>query len=108
MLRGTWRLQSLQSAGAAPDVIADPNRFTIEFLDDGRVRARADCNRCTGAYTLAAGAFSVGPLGCTRAACPLAQLEAAYTRILQAATAAEIATTTLRLTGAPGTAILTR
>jgi heat shock protein HslJ len=107
-LTGAWRLQSLHPAGVASQMVSDPDRFTLEFLDDGRVHARADCNRCAGAYALMEGALTVGPLGCTRAACSLAQLEAAYTRILQATTSAEIAANTLRLTGPAGVAILTR
>ena len=107
-LRGSWRLQSLHPAGGSSQTVSDPNRFTLEFVDEGRVHARADCNRCTGGYALTDGALTVGPLGCTRAACQLAALEFAYTRILGAATAAELAANTLRLTGPAGVAVLTR
>ena len=42
-----WELLELQT-GDMPD---DPTRYTVQFLDDGRLVAQADCNTALGTYT---------------------------------------------------------
>ena len=81
----TWRLVSLERAGAASTTIADPSRYTLRFVDGGRVNVRSDCNSCGGAYSLTGTSLSVGALACTRAFCGDASLDGEYTRALQTA-----------------------
>jgi heat shock protein HslJ len=107
-LQGTWQLSVLQSTGGTRQTITEPQRFTAEFLAGGELHVRADCNRCNGTYALTGRALRVGPLACTRAACELATIESAYTRILQDASTAESLTDTLQITGPSGVVILRR
>jgi heat shock protein HslJ len=81
----TWRLVSLQRAGAAPIAVADPSRYTIRFVDAGRVNARSDCNTCGGGYSMTGASVSIGALACTRVFCGAASLDAEYTRALESA-----------------------
>jgi heat shock protein HslJ len=67
--------------------VPDPSSYTIELAPNGRLRVRADCNRGTGAYQIAAGALSLGPIATTRMACPPGSLDARYLRDLQRANA---------------------
>ena len=77
-----WRLASIEAAGTAPIIVPDPERYTIQFLESGRVSVRADCNSCGGSYTLAGTALSLGPLACTRAFCGATSLDGAFTQAL--------------------------
>ena len=42
--------------------IADPSRYTVQFLPDGRLLARLDCNHGRGGYTAAEGVLALTPL----------------------------------------------
>ena len=49
----------------------DPAKYTLSFGADGRLSARLDCNRGTGAWTSPeAGRLEFGPMALTRAMCP--------------------------------------
>jgi heat shock protein HslJ len=69
-LAGVWKLQSMERPGAAPFVPEDPERYTVVFLDNGRVGVTADCNQCGGTYSLSDESLSVSPLACTLILCP--------------------------------------
>ena len=45
--------------------IADPSRYTVQFLPDGRLLARLDCNHGRGGYTAAEGVLALTPLAVT-------------------------------------------
>lgn len=64
-LGGVWKLQSMELAGAPRFEPDNPERFTVVFLDDGRIGVVADCNQCGGTYSLSDGTLSVPPLACT-------------------------------------------
>jgi heat shock protein HslJ len=68
-LSGVWKLQSMELPGTAPFVPEDPDRFTVVFLDTGRVGVTADCNQCGGTYSASDEAVSVSPLACTLILC---------------------------------------
>lgn len=82
----TWRLVSIDRTGSTPLVPQADRRFTIEFLDTGRVAVHADCNSCSGSYELTDGRLTIRPLACTRAFCGTDSLD---TPFLQALTAAK-------------------
>jgi len=63
--------------------VSDPARYTILFLEDGRLQARFDCNRGGGSYVISTGKLSFGPMMSTRMACPPDSLDAAFMRDLQ-------------------------
>ncbi len=81
-LAGEWRLELLQPA--AHGAVLTPTGATYVLrLQDGAASARADCNTCTGRYTVVGDTLYLSTaLACTRAACPTASFEALYTRIL--------------------------
>jgi heat shock protein HslJ len=62
---------------------AAPARYTILLLEDGNIRARFDCNKGGGKYTLSEGRLSFGPLMSTRMACPPDTQDAPFMRDLQ-------------------------
>jgi heat shock protein HslJ len=85
LLDGPWRLVQLtRSSGTTATTRGD--EFTIEFLSDGRVNVRADCNGCGGTYEVRTGTLHVFPLACTRVYCvATAPVDSEYVMFLQAA-----------------------
>ena len=65
---GLWELQAFEMGGNSV-AIPNPERYTVEFTDEGRVNIGADCNRCMGTYEVRGNQLTIGPLGCTRAFC---------------------------------------
>ena len=98
-----WKLQSLQRPGAGTTPVANPDRFTMELLADGRLSVRADCNRCAGSYSLAGETFTVGSnAACTRAACSTAPFDQEYVSALAGATVAHSSGNTLECVSPQG------
>ena len=87
-VQGSWELQSFQIAGGATG-IAEPGFYTADFAADGRVSARADCNRCSASYSAAAASLEIGALACTRAYCGDESLFDDYVAALDGATSFE-------------------
>src|SRR4051794_6746027 len=54
-----WELVSFRETDRTPVTIADPSRYTVQFLPDGRLLARLDCNQGRGGYTAAAGVLAL-------------------------------------------------
>lgn len=50
--------------------VDDPSRYTVEFLADGTVAVKADCNNGRGSYTTEGSSISIEVLAMTRAQCP--------------------------------------
>jgi heat shock protein HslJ len=63
----------------APD---DPARYTIEFLDDGKLAVGADCNRATGTFTVDGPSLELNAAAMTRAMCPPDSLSDRFVRDL--------------------------
>ena len=78
----------------APEVhtcaVAAPERYTLQFLPEGKVQARFDCNTGGGTYTISARSLSFGPLILTRKACPPDSLDGRYMRDLQQVVAFDV------------------
>ena len=77
-----WQLESFQPNAGPIIPVPDPTFYTVRFGADGTVNARADCNRCGGGYRVAGASMTIGPLGCTLAACPLQSLGDRFTAAL--------------------------
>jgi heat shock protein HslJ len=75
-----WAWQS--STGADPIEVSTPDRYTLEFGEDGRYGVRADCNSGQGGYTFNAGALVLNPGPMTLAACPPGSYEARFLELL--------------------------
>jgi heat shock protein HslJ len=80
-----WQLESFAPHSGPAIQVRDPSLYTVRFGKDGTVNARTDCNRCAGPYRIAGTSMTIGPLGCTLAACPIPtlgdQFAAALTRV---------------------------
>lgn len=101
---GVWELVALSPEGGEAVTIADPSRYSLQFLPDGTLQAQVDCNRGRGGYTAAAGALSITPLATTRMHCGPGSHDTAFLSLLTAATAYQIdAEGFLLLTGDAGT-----
>ena len=100
LLGVTWRLVSIEPATGSSTVVSNPERYTLEFLDDSRVAVRADCNTCGGTYAVSGDTLSFGPLACTRAFCGEQSLDTPYTQALASPLTASRDQTQLILRGA--------
>ena len=76
-LGGTaWQLVKFQGSDGKTLTPDDPAKYTVEFLADGSVAMRIDCNRARGAWkSPGPGQLEFGPMAVTRVACPPAPLE---------------------------------
>jgi heat shock protein HslJ len=79
----TWKLESIARVGSALVTVPNPDQFTVRFEGSNRAAVRADCNSCTGGYNLDGSSISIGPLACTRVACPTPGLDTLYTSALE-------------------------
>ena len=75
-----WRLVAIEPATGPSIAVADGSRYWVEFLSETRLSARADCNTCSGSYTLNGATVTIGPLACTRAFCGEASLDTPFTQ----------------------------
>jgi heat shock protein HslJ len=101
-LEGAWELQSFQIA-SGPEQMVEPGAYTAEFTADGRVASRADCNRCSGAYSSAGMGLEIGSLACTRAYCGEKSLFDAYVEALDRAVSFDRSGTSLWIRHPGGT-----
>lgn len=107
-IAGTWTLQSIQPTGQAVQAVPGGATYTLT-LGDGQLSTRADCNTCTGRFTLAGQTITTGPaLACTRAACSTMAFESAYTTLLAGDSTVTLSGSRLTLSSARGTLTFTR
>lgn len=75
--------QETELAGGARLTAAAPERYTLEFGSDGRVRVRADCNRGSAAFETGANrALTLSPIGTTKMGCAPGSQDTEYLRQL--------------------------
>jgi heat shock protein HslJ len=77
----TWQWAALEDGGEST-VVANPERYTLAFLDDGTIAFVADCNNGAGSYTLEGMALSLQPGAMTAAACEEGSLSDQYVQLL--------------------------
>lgn len=73
------------------------------FADDGRIQARAECNRASASYTLNGQTLSVGLMASTKAYCATALLDDRYLALLGGENVVTSAGNTLQLSSPRGT-----
>ena len=95
----TWKLESIARVGNALVTVPNPEQFTVRFESSNRIQVRADCNSCSGGYTLDGSSMSIGPLACTRVACPMPGLDTLFTSALENVRSATVANDALIMTG---------
>jgi len=105
---GTWNLVSIQPAGEAEQARPSGASYTVTFAD-GRLSTRADCNTCSGTYTLTGQTLVASPLlACTRAACATMPFENDYTGLLAGESTVSLTGDTLVLASPRGVLRFTR
>ena len=98
-----WTLQSLVETGSPEVKIADPSLFTLTLTDDGKVQARADCNRASAGYTLTGQALSVGLMASSMAYCATAPVDRQYLALLAGENVVTASGAALQLSSSRGT-----
>ncbi len=74
-----WGWQETLMSDGARIMPQAPERYTIEFLSEGRVQLRADCNRGRGSYeTGDDGRITLGPIATTKMLCPRDSQDTAF------------------------------
>ena len=63
---------------------ADPKNYTVQFLEDGTLNVKADCNTKGGTYSLEEKRLSIEITHSTKAACTEGSLENEFVRGLSA------------------------
>lgn len=78
----TWQWREF--AGGNDEIIRpdNPSQYTVEFLPEGKLAIRADCNRATGKYTVDKSTIDLQIGGITRAMCPPGSLMDRFLRDL--------------------------
>ncbi len=94
-----WNLIAFPGVGQ----ITEPGRYTVQFLQDGQVSARADCNWVAGLWTATGGALDVTITQSTLAGCPEDSLEQPFTMALHEATSYTLDGFLLTISGPSGT-----
>src|SRR5258708_923875 len=69
LTQGRWLWQRSQYADGSSLEAADPNKYTIALLDDGRMSIQADCNIGSSSYTLTDAEITIQPGPMTEVAC---------------------------------------
>ena len=77
-----WQLTAFPGAGPI-----EPGRYTVQFVPDGTVAIRADCNWVLGTWTGGNGVVDITVTQTTVAACPADSLEEPFVQALDLATA---------------------
>ena len=70
---------------SGPITIDDPSQYTAEFMADGKVHVKADCNMGNGTYTTEGNSISIEIMAVTRAMCPPGSLSDQFLQNLNAA-----------------------
>jgi len=67
----SWQLVEIQSMDDTVKMPSNPSDYTLDFLAEGTVAIKADCNRGTGSWASEAeGEISFGLIASTKALCP--------------------------------------
>ena len=85
MIDVTWEWVSFTTPVEEITVDA-PERYTVQFMKDGNVALRADCNRGMASYTAGSdGKLTFGGIALTRAMCPEGSLSNRFVREVERA-----------------------
>ena len=97
-----WKLEAVATAADGTTTTVDSERYTVEFGEEGRLLARADCNVCAATYEGRSRSLSVGSLACTRAFCGAESRGDDYVAILEEARLYEVTGDTLTIVSRNG------
>ncbi|MCX6027860.1 MAG: YbaY family lipoprotein [Chloroflexi bacterium] len=77
-----WTWQGLVMNNDTTETPDDPATYTLEFLADGNVSIKADCNRAMGGYKVEGNKLTFGPLAATLVECQPGSLYNEYLKRL--------------------------
>ncbi len=77
-----WQWTKFLEANANKILVDDPENYTIEFMPDGAVQIKADCNSVGGSYTVNGSQLTIELGPTTLVACPPGSLENEYLALL--------------------------
>lgn len=80
-----WQWQKTTLADGSAVTVGAPQRYAVEFMGDGIVMGRADCNRIGGIYTAQDAALNINIGVLTRMACPPGSLSGQFVQMLNSA-----------------------
>jgi len=98
-----WQLRSMTSGDGSVLTIEDPSLFTMLLADDGKMSARADCNRASAGYRMGGDTLSIGPIASTRAYCATAPVDQQFLMLLGGENIATTTGDTIQLSSPRGT-----
>jgi heat shock protein HslJ len=84
-----WEMVAFTEADADPVEVEEPERYTVQFLPEGELAVRADCNSGGGTFTATDGTLELSPIRITLIACPTDSHADQFLIILGAATTFE-------------------
>ena len=71
LTNGTWQwVSGRESQGAMPNVVPDPENYTVTFNTDNSLNIKADCNTVLGTYELSGDKLTITLGASTLMACP--------------------------------------
>jgi heat shock protein HslJ len=77
-----WKWEKFLESNDDTLDVDDPERYTLEFMPDGVVRVRADCNSGSGSYTVNGNQLTIEIQALTMAMCPPGSLSDQYLKLL--------------------------
>ena len=80
-----WQWQQTRYNNDQQTIPAEPSHYAVEFMPDGKVHVRADCNRVGGSFSLKGKRLAIDLTRSTRAMCPPDSLDEAFKKDLGAA-----------------------
>lgn len=77
-----WKWEKFLESNDDTLIVDDPERYTLEFMPDGVVRVRADCNSGSGSYMVNGNQLTIDIQALTMAMCPPDSLSDQYLKLL--------------------------
>jgi heat shock protein HslJ len=77
-----WTWERFLESNDNTIIVDDPNKYTLEFLPDGAVAVKADCNTGNGSYVVEGSQLTIEVQAMTRAMCPPDSLSDKYVSYL--------------------------
>jgi heat shock protein HslJ len=77
-----WQWQEFQSSDETVTKPENPEAYTLQFLEDGKLTIQADCNQVMGAYTVDGSSLTIEAQAMTKMACPPGSLSDKYIEYL--------------------------
>ena len=96
-----WRWESLDNVQGKV-AVDKPENYQLEFMLDGKVNVRADCNRGRGTYKSEAGGLAFSGIFLTKIGCPPGSLDNRFLQGLERARTYRIEGNSLLIEGAGG------